>query len=133
MAETTRKRRIVDYMIACTNSMGELFLLYMAIVALGAVGFAMFEDKSFGDALWWSIVTSTTTGYGDLSPATWQGRIVAGALMLVSILFILPLLIGYIASALVQNRDAFTHEEQEALKGEIAALRAELARLREPG
>ncbi len=28
----------------------------------------------FGEAIWWSFVTVTTVGYGDLSPVTWQGR-----------------------------------------------------------
>lgn len=40
---------------------------------------------SFGDALWWAMTTVTTVGYGDLTPVTVQGRIVAVALMLVGI------------------------------------------------
>ena len=40
---------------------------------------------SFGDALWWSIVTCTTVGYGDISPSTTVGRVVAVILMLFGI------------------------------------------------
>jgi voltage-gated potassium channel len=36
-------------------------------------------------ALWWSLTTITTVGYGDLYPTTLEGRFVAGALMLVGI------------------------------------------------
>lgn len=43
------------------------------------------EKMSFQDALWWSFVTTTTVGYGDLSPVTGLGRIVAAVLMLVGI------------------------------------------------
>jgi voltage-gated potassium channel len=43
------------------------------------------EHKSFGDALWWSIVTTTTVGYGDISPATPIGRIIAIILMIFGI------------------------------------------------
>jgi voltage-gated potassium channel len=37
------------------------------------------------DALWWGIVTLTTVGYGDVYPITDEGRIAAGALMILGI------------------------------------------------
>jgi voltage-gated potassium channel len=40
---------------------------------------------NFGDALWWSIVTVTTVGYGDQYPVSPGGRGVAVVLMLVGI------------------------------------------------
>ncbi len=40
---------------------------------------------NFGDALWWSIVTVTTVGYGDQYPVSSGGRGVAVVLMLVGI------------------------------------------------
>ena len=41
--------------------------------------------RSFGDALWWAVVTVTTVGYGDYTPITVVGRLVAVALMLTGI------------------------------------------------
>ena len=38
-----------------------------------------------GDALWWSVVTLSTVGYGDLYPITTGGRICAAILMIVGI------------------------------------------------
>jgi voltage-gated potassium channel len=40
---------------------------------------------SAGDALWWSVVTLSTVGYGDLYPITTGGRICAAVLMIVGI------------------------------------------------
>jgi voltage-gated potassium channel len=123
------KRRFGDRLIGAANSVGKLLVMYAALVVIAAVGFAFFENKSFGDALWWSVVTTTTTGYGDISPQTLGGRVMAGFVMLTAILLVLPLLIGRIAMVMIENRDAYTHEEQEAMKAELVAIRAELARL----
>lgn len=40
---------------------------------------------SYGDALWWSAVTMATVGYGDISPKSEAGRIVAILTMIVGI------------------------------------------------
>lgn len=37
---------------------------------------------TYGDALWWAFVTVTTVGYGDYYPVTFEGRAIAGLLML---------------------------------------------------
>ena len=36
---------------------------------------------TWGDALWWSLTTVTTTGYGDHVPVTTAGRLIAAAVM----------------------------------------------------
>ncbi len=38
--------------------------------------------RSFGDAIWWGFATIATVGYGDYTPVTVPGRIVAVGLML---------------------------------------------------
>jgi len=49
---------------------------------------------SIPDALWWSVVTFTTVGYGDKFPVTWPGRIIAMGQMAVGVFFMaMPLTI----------------------------------------
>lgn len=40
---------------------------------------------NFPLALWWSVATMATVGDGNLSPVTWEGRVVATALMILGI------------------------------------------------
>jgi hypothetical protein len=41
--------------------------------------------RSWGDALWWSLSTITTVGYGDHVPVTTTGRLIATAVMVVGV------------------------------------------------
>ena len=70
-----------------TNALGWVLAASGAVVILGAGAVMLAEPgiEHFGDALWWSIVTSTTVGYGDIAPESVIGRAVAVALMVVGI------------------------------------------------
>ena len=69
-------------------------LVTVVVIGLGAIGIFAVERgqnnniQSIGDALWWAVVTTTTVGYGDVSPVTAEGRLIAVALMVVGIGFI---------------------------------------------
>ena len=59
-----------------------LSLILFFIVLFGFIFFTTEPDvKSFSDGLWWALVTITTVGYGDITPMTSIGRLVASALM----------------------------------------------------
>ena len=59
-----------------------LSLILFFIVLFGFIFFITEPDvKSFSDGLWWALVTITTVGYGDITPMTTIGRLVASALM----------------------------------------------------
>lgn len=76
----TKVRRFLN-----TNGFKYVLMLSVASILAGAFGMMHFEQMSFQDALWWAFVTTTTVGYGDLSPASNAGRIIASLLMLVGI------------------------------------------------
>jgi voltage-gated potassium channel len=49
------------------------------------------EFSTIPKTLWWSVVTLTTTGYGDMIPVTTIGRLLTGLIMLISVgFFALP-------------------------------------------
>ena len=52
---------------------------------ISSVAISYFENMSLIESIWWSFVTATTVGYGDISPVSLGGRIIASMLMLVGI------------------------------------------------
>jgi voltage-gated potassium channel len=68
-----------------------------ALVAFYAEHAVNPEFANFGDSLWWSIVTLTTVGYGDIVPVTLTGRTAAVMIMLTGVA-VLGLLAGSLAS-----------------------------------
>lgn len=55
---------------------GKVALLLIMLIMAHTVAMMYLEKMPFGNALWLSITTVTTVGYGDYSAATWQGRLV---------------------------------------------------------
>ena len=70
------------------NKFNYLLIVTTIIIVLGSVIIALLEDMSFSDAIWWSFVTFTTVGYGDVLLTTKLGRMVAILLMVFGIGFI---------------------------------------------
>lgn len=77
---------------------------------------------SYPDALWWTVVTVTTVGYGDHFPVTTAGRLVALGLMVAGIA-----LVGVVTATLATWLIDKVREEED--EDEIAALRLELRRV----
>src|SRR5205823_12325793 len=92
--------------------------------------------RDFAESLWWAFETITTVGYGDRTPVTPEGRLVAVGLM-ISGVALLGVITATIASWLVERvaevdraAETATVAHVEALAEEIRALRAEVADLR---
>lgn len=76
----------------------------IALVLASTLGFALFEPgATWASALWWSVVTMTTVGYGDISPVTLGGRVIGVVVMLLGI-GILGTFTAAVASLFVQHR-----------------------------
>jgi hypothetical protein len=55
------------------------------IITVGTVGFMITEGLSLSDALYFSIVTVTTVGYGDISPVSSSGKILSILLIITGV------------------------------------------------
>jgi hypothetical protein len=105
------------------DSFWEVLGLYAAAFAICVAGVDIAEKWPTTDALWFGLVTITTTGYGDLTPHSVAGRLFAVALMIVS--WVLNLVLAaQVAAKLIVNSDAWTHREQEEVKTLLREIRA---------
>ena len=67
------------------NGLKYMVFASLSCIIAGGIAIHFVEGMSFFDGLWWSFVTATTVGYGDISPATPAGRVIAALLMIVGI------------------------------------------------
>ena len=77
--------------------------------------------NSIWDALWWSLVTVSTVGYGDVVPETWMGRLIAAPLIIVGVG-----VVGYVAGFMSTLMASSTVQEEEAHFIEIESRLKEL-------
>lgn len=94
---------------------------------IGAVAFCVFEGTTDVLAsLYWAVVSGSSTGYGDIAPKTAPGRITTIVYLIVMLWVITPVLTARIAAFMIVNNDAWTDNEQESLKNDVAAIKAKL-------
>jgi len=109
-----------------------IFLTYLSALAVlnaerGAKGATI---ETFGDGIWWSLVTMSTVGYGNYTPVTTNGRIIAVGVMVVGI-SLLGLVGASVASAVVSRLSGKQQQGQDEVRSEMKQLVAEVASLRE--
>jgi len=81
--------------------------------------------NTFGNAVWWSITTVTTVGYGDLSPVTGVGRVIAVLLMIGGISLV-GVVTATLASWLIQRVAEEDTASQELTAAQVEALRSDV-------
>lgn len=108
---------------------------------VGSLVIWLFDKRDytdFGDALWFSFQTVTTVGYGDVTPTTAFGRIVAAVVLVVAIAFITIVTAAvtsvFVEAAQRRRRDAEALQsasDTEQLAHALAAITERLDRIEE--
>ena len=113
------------------------------VVLGGATALLLIEGKrsdstvhSWGDALWWSLTTVTTTGYGDHVPVTTAGRLIAAVVMVsgIAIIGAVAAIVALAVTLRVVREEELAFESaagtlEQRLDLHLAAIAAQLAGL----
>jgi voltage-gated potassium channel Kch len=89
-------------------------LARLAVIAIssGTVFYWLFEDLSIVNALYFSVTTLTTVGYGDFSPQTTPGKLFTVVYVLVGV----GILLAFLSRVAVQVVDTHMHD-RESING----------------
>ncbi len=128
-------RRSTRAFEANPSSVGNAVRLIVAVVLTAVLGGSaviwLLDRRDFPDywtALWFTLQTVTTVGYGDVTPHTAIGRAVAGVVMLVAIAFV-TVMTAAVTSAFVEAAQRTRTARDEARQQ--SADRLTVARLDE--
>lgn len=116
------------------NALASALTIMILLVAFASAGILIAEDdpqsniKTAEDAIWWSVTTITTVGYGDRYPLTLEGRLIAMVLMLCGV-GLFGVLSGFVASLLLGKENAEDNAEQKELRERLKRIEEKLERV----
>jgi voltage-gated potassium channel len=110
--ERTLTERLVS--LTLRKAVGLIVAVATVLALAAAVLERLLEPRvfdTFPQALWFTITTVTTVGYGDYVPESAAGRLVASALMLTG-LGLIPIITSVVVSILVSQRSRESREQE---------------------
>lgn len=107
------------FILACVGT-----LLWLAERKASPEQFPRDPARGIGNGMWCAIATMTTTGYGDIAPVTLAGRVVAGAWMVISIIFATSMVAGIASTLTLTGMMPMAIDTAEKLPGRKVAFPA---------
>ena len=87
------------------------------------------EFHTIGKGLWFALQTVTTVGYGDVTPARREGRIIAAVVMLAGIGFLAVITASVTAGLVESGRRRFSARSEADVAQQLGELSERLARI----
>jgi voltage-gated potassium channel len=121
----TFRGRVIVYTVG-----GVVVIVYTASLAMLQIERHQPGTKihDLGDAVWWAITTVTTVGYGDVTPVSGEGRVIAVALMVAGV-SLLGVVTATLASWIVEKVAAEDTASQTVTAAHMEELREEIRKL----
>ena len=120
MKRAVARRRIFPFIVGVTTALG-LFSGFIVTVIDRR------DFPTFGDGVWWAIVTLGTVGYGDIVPHTAWGRVIGSVVIVVGVTFI-SFLTAMITSYFVSSDQEESEARERGLRAAEIAETIELLR-----
>ena len=102
----TRIRNLFGLLETLFNSRRLRTILAALIFFIFLFGYLFYvsepDVRDLDDGIWWALVTITTVGYGDITPVTTLGRVVASSLMLLG-LGLIATITAIVSAKFIQN------------------------------
>ncbi|MFC1967285.1 potassium channel family protein [Chloroflexota bacterium] len=94
-----------------------LFVLPLAVLLVGTFGFMILENLSFTDALYFTIVTISTVGYGDIHPTGTAGKLFNIVLIILGIGTFFTLVTGATQAIIQRGHDRLRRKKLNMIIG----------------
>ena len=93
-----------------------LFIIFVLYTTLSSLLLMMFDDAftSIGDGFWFTIITATTVGYGDITPASIIGKSITIFTIILGVIFV-SVFTAYLSSIYDEQSDQETREQIEEI------------------
>lgn len=116
------------FIVFIANRVWLILAIYVGSILLSSLLFAFVEVRTFWDGLWWSVVTSLSIGYGDITPVTASGKAIGITFGHFWIFAVIPMIVTNIIIRVLEDQNAFTDSEQREVIERIKNIEAMLLR-----